>query len=76
MLVLLAICIIPFHKQIVPRRLIHKFTDSDVLENIDSFNLSTFPEKIAYANDIIIKIGHNIFNNVYHLTNIILFLYF
>ena len=30
MLVLLAICIIPFHKQIVPRRLIHKFTDSDV----------------------------------------------
>ena len=38
------------------------FVASDVLEKIDSFNLSKFPDKIAYPNDIIIKIGHIIFS--------------
>ena len=58
----LAICIIPLHKHIVPIKLIDKLTASSTLENIDLFKTSIFPEKIEYMNDIIIKIGHNIFN--------------
>ena len=61
-LVLLAIFIIPLHKQIVPKRLIDKFIASLVLSKIDEFNFSKFPEKIAKENDIIIKIGQTIFN--------------
>ena len=61
-LVLLATCITPFHKQIVPNKLKVKLIASSVLLKIDEFKFSKFPEKIAYENDIIIKIGQTIFN--------------
>lgn len=69
--VLLAICIIPFHKHIVPNKLIHNFTASSVLVNIDEFSSDNFPEKIANINDIIINIGQTIFNKF--ITYLILF---
>ena len=52
--VLLAIFIIPLHKHIVPRRVIHKLTAIFVLSNIELFKLLRFPNKIAKTIDIII----------------------
>ena len=46
-LVFVAICIIPFHKHIVPSKFIVKFIALSVLSNTDEFNLSKLPEKIA-----------------------------
>ena len=45
--VLLATCIIPFQRQIVPSKLIESFIASLVLSKIEEFNFSKFPEKIA-----------------------------
>ena len=44
------------------RRVIDNFITSSVLEKMAEFKLSIFPVKIAYENDIIINIGHTIFN--------------
>ena len=60
--VLLAICIIPFHRHIVPSKVIHKFTAEFALSNIELFIFFKFPDKIAYIIDIIKNDGHNIFN--------------
>ena len=55
----------------VPNKLIDRFIASVVLSNIDEFNFSILPEKIAKENDIIIKIGQTIFNILYHQNNFI-----
>ena len=60
--VLEAISIIPLHKQVAPSNVNVKSIALCVESKIELFILSIFPENIAKIIDIIIKIGHNIFN--------------
>src|SRR5699024_8428998 len=73
--VFLAISIIPFHKHIVPKNVIESSTASAKELKIPVFRLSIFPEKTAYINDKIIKIGNNIFN-IYFTYSILFYNYF
>ena len=59
---LLAIFINPLHKHIVPKRVNVICTVLSVDSNIELFNSSKFPEKIAYIIDTIINIGQILFN--------------
>ena len=55
----------------VPSKFMVRFIALSVLSNIDVFNFSKFPEKIAKENDIIIKKGQTMFNK--KITHKILF---
>ena len=65
----LAISINPFHKQIVPKKVIVKLTAEFIESNIPLLLFSIFPEIKAYIIEIIIKIGHIIFNkkSLFHI---------
>jgi len=58
----------------VPSKFMVRFIALSVLSNIDVFNFSKFPEKIAKENDIIIKKGQTMFNK--KITHKILFYFF
>lgn len=57
-----AICIIPDQSVIVPKKVIVSSTAEEADSNIPLFIFSIFPLIMAYAYEIIIKIGHKMFN--------------
>ena len=61
-LVFFTISIIPFHKQIVPKKVRVKLTAEFIESKIPLLAFSILPDSKAYIIEIIIKIGQIIFN--------------
>ena len=57
-----ATSIIPLHKHVIPSNVNENLTTFSVSTKIELFKFSIFPEITAYIIEIIINIGHNIFN--------------
>ena len=52
----------PLQRQVMPNKVKVNVTALSVDSKIELFRFSIFPEKMEYAIDNIIKIGHNILN--------------